>query len=334
MPDDRNNPITRRTFLAAGAGLAVAAAPAARAQDSAYPSRTVRVIVPFPAGAGADSNARLVAQKLTERLGQSVIVDNRPGANGIIGTEAVARAAPDGYTVLFVDRGALGINPSLYKKLPYDPLKDFSYVGIAVWGPYVLVAGSKQPARTMQELVAAARKAPGRLTYASFGNGSMTQLGTESLCARLGMQLTHVPYKGGAPALTAAMSGEVDMALVTIGPALGAIREGRVRPLLVGGSRRFPLLPDVPAVTEIGGEENTIPHTYFGFALPAGAPAAIRDRLSREVREVLADRAIRAQLAANGFEPAQGTPEEMRATVERDIAAFGQLARELKIQPE
>jgi len=334
MQDHRDTPITRRGFIAAGTGLALGAAGAARGQGAAYPTRTIRVIVPFPAGAGADSNARLVSQKLAEKLGQPVVVDNRPGANGLIGTEAVAKAAPDGYTLLFVDRGALGINPSLYKKLPYDPLKDFSYVGIAVWGPYVLVAGSKQPARTIQEFVAAARKQPGRLTYASFGNGSMTQLGTESLSSRLGIQLTHVPYKGGAPALTAAMAGEVDIALVTIGPALGAIREGRVRPLLVGGSRRFPLLPDVPAVTEVGGEENTIPHTYFGFALPAGAPAAIRDQLSRNVREVLADPAIRAKLADSGFEPAQGTPEEMRATVERDIAAFGRLARELHIQPE
>lgn len=241
MQDHRDTSITRRGFIATGAGLALGAAGTAhgQGQGQAYPARAIRVIVPFPAGAGADSNARLVSQQLAEKLGQPVVVDNRPGANGLIGTEAVAKAAPDGYTLLFVDRGALGINPSLYKKLPYDPLKDFSYVGIAVWGPYVLVAGSKQSAKTIQELVAAARKQPGHLTYASFGNGSMTQLGTESLCSRLGMQLTHVPYKGGAPALTAAMAGEVDMALVTIGPALGAIREGRVRPLLVGGSHRF-----------------------------------------------------------------------------------------------
>ncbi|AZG10292.1 tripartite tricarboxylate transporter substrate binding protein [Pigmentiphaga sp. H8] len=334
MQDHRDTSITRRGFIAASAGLALGAAGAARGQGDTYPTRAIRVIVPFPAGAGADSNARLVAQQLAEKLGQPVVVDNRPGANGLIGTEAVAKAAPDGYTLLFVDRGALGINPSLYKKLPYDPLKDFSYVGIAVWGPYVLVAGSKQPAKTIQEFVAAARKQPGRLTYASFGNGSMTQLGTESLCSRLGIQLTHVPYKGGAPALTAAMAGEVDMALVTIGPALGAIREGRVRPLLVGGNRRFPLLPDVPAVSEIGGDENTIPDTYFGFALPAGTPAAIRDRLSGTIRQVLADAAIRTKLADSGFQAARGTPEEMRSTVEHDIAAFGKLARELNIRPE
>ncbi len=321
-------------FALCVATLLSAASASAGAADTGYPSRTIRVIVPFPAGAGADSNARLITQKLAIALKQTIVVENRPGANGIIGTEAVAKAAPDGYTLLFVDRGALGINPSLYKKLPYDPTKDFAYVGIAVWGPYVLVASNRVQAKTFGEFVEQAKKNPGKFNYASFGKGSMTQMGTESLAATTGMELTHVPYKGGAPALTAAMSGEVDVAAVTIGPALGAIKDGRVRPLLVGGTKRSPLLPNVPAVSEVGGDENTIPNTYFGFALPQGTPAAIQVRLSEEIRKVIALPEITQRMVDNGFEPATGTPEEMRAVVNRDVVEFGKLAKKLGIEPE
>ncbi len=317
----------------AGTALMLAVSAGAQAQTD-YPNRTLRVVVPFPAGAGADSNARLISQKLAESLKQTVVVENRPGANGILGTDAVAKASPDGYTLLFVDRGALGINPSLYKQLPYDPLKDLAYVGIAVWGPYVVVAKKDLDAKTFADFTALAKQQPKKLNYASFGNGSMTQMGTESLSAFQGIELTHIPYKGGAPALGAAMSGEVDIAMVTIGSALGAIKDGRVKPLLVGGTQRSALLPDVPSVSEIGGNADTIPNTYFGFAVPAATPPAIIKQLSTAIQQVIAQPDVRQRMIANGFEPANGSPEEMAEVVSRDIRSFGELARKLGIQPE
>ena len=305
-----------------------------RAADADYPSRPIRVVVPFPAGAGADSNARLIGQKMAELLKQPVIVDNRPGANGMIGTEAVAKAAPDGYTMLFTDRGALGINPSLYKKLPYDPNKDFDYVGIAVWGPYILVANPKTPYTTLAGLSDFAKKNPGKINYASFGNGSMTQIGTEMLSSALGIQMTHVPYKGGAPALTAAMAGEVDIALITIGPALGGLKEGRVKPLFVGTTTRLSILPDVPTAREAGVDPEAIPKTYFGFALPAGTPPAIVKTLSEAARKAVSTPDVSARLINAGFEPATVSPQEMKAVVGRDVADFHKITTRLGIQPE
>ncbi len=320
------------TLALATCTLALLPALPAAAQD--YPSKPIRLIVPFPPGGGADSTARTIGKRLGEALGQPVVVENRPGANGVVGTDAVAKAAPDGYTILMTDRGALGINPSLYSKLPYDPRKDFAYIGIAVWSPYVLVANPKVPVNDFAEFVALARKQPCKLNYASFGVGSMAQMGMESLNAGFDMCTTHVPYKGGGPALQATMAHEVDVTLATIGPALGAIRDGRLKALAVGAEQRTPLLPDTPSIVQAGGRPDVIPKTYFGYATPAGTPPAIVAKLSAAIHGIVNSGEVKEWLVAGGFEPADVSPEGMQRTVNDDIAQFAALANKVGIRPE
>jgi tripartite-type tricarboxylate transporter receptor subunit TctC len=320
----------RLTLLALLAALL--AAPAAAQGD--YPARPIRMVVAFPPGGGADLTARTVAQKLTEALGQPVVVDNRPGANGLVGTDAVAKAAPDGYTLLLTDRGALGINPSLYRKLPYDPLKDFSYVGIACLGAYVLAVNAGLPAQTFQEFVALAKSKPGSINYASFGIGSMPQLNMEQLNQRMGIRLVHVPYKGGGPAVQAAVSGEVGAALVTAPSILGHLKQGRLRALAIGAPQRSALLPEVPTMKEAGGGDDTFVPTYFGFAAPAGTPPAVVGRLSAEVKRAVNAPDVAPKLAASGLDAWGSTPDEMARTVKEDVARFATLVKAAGVQPE
>jgi tripartite-type tricarboxylate transporter receptor subunit TctC len=314
------------------AALALAAAASSFAQE--YPNRAVRMVVAFPPGGGADLTARTVAQKMSEALGQPVVVDNRPGANGIVGTDAVAKAAPDGYTILLTDRGALGINPSLYKKLPYDPLKDFAYVSVACLGSYVLALNAALPAKTFQEFIALAKAKPGSINYASFGIGSMPQLNMEALKQRMGINLVHVPYKGGGPAVQAAVSGEVGAALVTAPSILGHVKEGRLRVVAIGAEQRSPLLPEVPTMKELGGGEDTFVPTYFGIAAPAGTPAPIVQRLSAEVKRAVNAPDVSKRLAATGLDAYGSSPDEMAHIVKTDVARFARLVQTVGIQPE
>ena len=318
----------------AAAAVLLAAIPAAQAQTDTWPSRPIKIIVSFPPGAGADLTARTVAQSLTESLGVPVVVDNRGGANGIIGTEAVAKSAPDGYTILLTDRGAFGVNPSLYKKLPYDPLKDFEYIGIATMGSYVLAMNATLPAKNYAEFIALAKSKPGAINYASFGVGSMPQMNLEALNLQAGIKLNHVPYKGGGPAVTALVSGEVGVTVLTAPSLLGHIKEGRVRALAIGASKRSPLLPDVPTMAEVGGGADTLVPTYFGFAAPAGTPKAIVNRLSAEIKKALTNKDSGDKLGKLGLDTAGGTPEEMLATVKSDMARFAKLVNAIGIQPE
>lgn len=306
----------------------------APAAEAGYPSRTITMIVSFPPGAGADLTARTVAQKLTESMGQPVVVDNRGGANGIVGTSAVAKAAPDGYTILLTDRGALGINPSTYKKLAYDPLKDFEYISIAAVGAYVLAVKADLPAKTYAELLALAKAKPGAVNYGSFGVGSMPQLNMEAFKARQGVNMAHIPYKGGAQVAAALLTGEVDVALLTAPSLVGPMKAGKVRPLAVGAPTRSALLPDVPTMTEVGGGDDTFVPTYFGFAAPAGTPRAIVTRLNAEIRKALAQKDVAERLAGAGLEATGSSSEEMAETVKRDIARFGALVKAIGIEPE
>jgi tripartite-type tricarboxylate transporter receptor subunit TctC len=311
-----------------------AAVPAAAQAGATYPTRPVRMIVPFPPGGGADLTARVLAQKMSESMGQPIVVENRPGANGVVGTDAVAKAAPDGYTVLLVDRGALGINPSLYAKLPYDPLKDFSYIGIATEGPYVLVVNPALPAKSLAELAALAKAKPGTINYASFGIGSMAQLNVEALNQRMGTDFVHVPYKGAGPAVQAVVAGEVGVAIASVPGVLGFIRDGRVRALAVGSDRRLALLPDVPTLAEAGGGSDTLIPTFFALAAPAGTPPAVVAKLNAELRRALAAPDAADKLVAAGLVPSGGTPEAMTATVKQDVARFGELVKTIGIKPE
>jgi tripartite-type tricarboxylate transporter receptor subunit TctC len=321
-----------KALAVAFAALAIAA-PAA-AQPAAYPNRPIRMVVPFPPGGGADLTARVLAQRMGESMGQSIVVENRPGANGSIGTEAVAKSPPDGYTILLVDRGALGINPSLYAKLPYDPLKDLAFVGIATEGPYVLVVNPSLNVKTLAELVALAKAKPGTLNYASFGIGSLPQLNIEALNRRMGIDLVHVPYKGAGPAAQAVVAGEVGVTIASVPAVQGFIKDGRLRALAVGADRRMALLPDVPTMAEAGGGADTLNPTFFALAAPAGTPPAIVARLNAEMKKALADPGTAEKLVAAGLEPTAGSSDAMAATVAQDVARFGALVKQIGIKPE
>jgi tripartite-type tricarboxylate transporter receptor subunit TctC len=305
----------------------------ARAQE-AYPSRPIRLIVSFTPGGGADLTARTVGQGMAEVLHQPLVVENRPGANGLVGAAAVAKSAPDGYTLLLTDRGALGINPSLYKSLPYDPLQDFEYVGIVTSAPYVLVVDPKLAVQSLGELARLARAKPGAINYASFGVASMAQLNIEALKARLGIDLTHVPYKGAGPAVQAVVAGEAGVTIASPAAVIGFVRDGRLRALAIGAQKRSALLPDVPTLAEAGGDDDTLVPTYFAFALPAGTPRPIVERLHAAMKRALAAPQTAERLGAAGLEPTGGSGEALRELVQRDIPRFRKIIQDIGIQPE
>jgi tripartite-type tricarboxylate transporter receptor subunit TctC len=299
-----------------------------------FPSRPVRLIVSFPPGGGADLTARTVGQKMGDMIGQPVVVENRPGANGLVGCDAVAKSPPDGYTLLETDRAALGANPSLYKKLPYDPLRDFEYLGIVTSAAYVLVIDPRLPAKTLAEFKALSNAKPGSLNYGSYGVASMAQLNIEALKAKMGIDLTHVPYKGAGPAVQAVVAGEAAATITSPPAVLGFIREGRLRPLAIGAKRRSPLLPDVPTLTEAGGDDDTLVPTYFAFALPAKTPGAIVRSLGVAMRKAVMSPDLVERLNAAGLEPTGGTGAELLELVKRDIPRFRGIIQNIGIQPE
>ena len=318
------------TFVLVGAALA---APAAHAQVD-YPIRPIKLILPFPPGGGADLTARSLAQKMGESMGQSIVVENKPGANGALGTEAVAKSAPDGYTLLVTDRGSLAVNPHLYAKLGYDPLRDFAFVGIATDGPYVLVANPSLNVKTVAELTAASKAKPGTINYASFGIGSMPQMNLEALNRKLGIDLVHVPYKGAGPASQAVVAGEVGVTIASVPAVQGFIKDGRLRALAVGSDKRFAVLPDVPTMKEAGVDGDILVPTFFALLAPAGTPPAIVAKLNAEMKRALADPAIAERLTAAGLVVNGSSPEVMANTVRQDNARFGALVKAIGIKPE
>jgi tripartite-type tricarboxylate transporter receptor subunit TctC len=323
----------RRTIIALAA-LAAAApclAGLGYAQE-AYPSKPIKIIVATAPGGATDLTARLIGQKMSAALGQPVIVENKAGANSIIGTDALAKSPPDGYTLLLIDRGTIGINPSLYLKLPYDTLKDFAHVGIATEGPYVLVVNPALGVKTVAELLALAKTK--ELSYGSFGIGSMAQLNIESFAQKGGVKLLHVPYKGASPAVAAVVSGEVALAVATLPSSLGFIKEGRVIAVAVGSEKRLPQLPDVPTEAEAGIGANTLLPVFFGLAAPAGTPEPVIARLNAELKAALAAPEVIEKLSASGLVPTGGTPAAMAATIAKDMDHFGALVKSIGIKPE
>ena len=314
--------------------LLLCVVPLACLAQEAFPSKPIRLIVSFTPGGGADLTGRAVAQKMSEQLKQPIVVENRPGANGSIGAAAVASAAPDGYTLLLTDRGALGVNPSLYRALPYDPLKDFEYIGIATVAPYVLVADPKLGAKTVAELVALAKANPGKINYASFGIASMAQLNIEALKTRLAIDLVHVPYKGAGPAVQGVVSGDAGVTIASPAGVLGFIRDGRLRALAISSPKRSPLLPEVPTLAEAGAGEDTMASTYFALALPAATPRPIAQRLHSEMARALAQPDLAERLNAGGLEPAASTGDELLQLVRKDIPRFRKLIDDIGIKPE
>ena len=306
----------------------------ALAQAPAYPTKPVRLVVPFSPGGASDLTARTLAQKMGESMGQSIVVDNKPGANGVLGIDLVAKSQPDGYTILLTDRGSLTVNPSLYVKLPYDPVKDFSYIGIATDGPYVLVANPKLNVKTVQELVALSKSKPGTVNYSSIGIGSMAQLNLEAFNQKMGTDMLHVPYKGAAPAAQAAAAGEVGVTIAAVPAVQGFIKDGRLRALAVGADKRFAVLPDVPTMSEAGGGDDILLPTYFALLAPADTPAPIVAKLNAELKKAVADPVVAERLANAGLVPVGGTPEAMAASIKQDLPRFADLVKKIGIKPE
>lgn len=290
------------------------------AQGAGYPSKPIKVIVPFPPGGAADTTMRVLASHLSEALGQPVVVDNKPGANGIIGAEAVAKSEADGHTLLFAPREVFGVNPTLYKSLPYDPVDGLAPIGIVVEGSYVLIANPSLGMTTAKQLIDLAKS--NDLAFASFGVGSMGNLNLEAFARSAGITLRHIPYKGAPDAVRAVVSGEVAVAISTPPAALGLLQEKKLVALAVGADKRLGLLPEVPTLAEVGMAHDTLLPAFFAMAAPKGTPAAVVDRLSAELKRALADPAVAERLSKAGLTPVGGTPEGMRRVIAQDIAGL------------
>jgi len=301
----------------------LAVAPAAGAQD--WPTRPIRMVVPYPPGGPTDIVARVVGQKLSERLGQTVVVDNRPGAGGNIGADAVAKAAPDGYTML-VATTAHAINMTLFSKPGYNTRTDFAPVSMLTSGPLVLVTAPSTPAGSVAELVAMARANPGKVTFASSGNGQSTHLAAELFDSMAGVRMTHVPYKGSAPALTDVMAGQATVMFDTMLSAMPFVRDGKLRALAITGATRSPAAPDVPTMAQAGlpGDEAT---AWNALLVPAGTPAAVQSRLSEALKAVLNQDDVRARFASQGFAATWTSPADTGQFIAREIDKWGKVVK-------
>ncbi|MDB5954597.1 MAG: putative extra-cytoplasmic solute receptor [Ramlibacter sp.] len=313
-------------LLYAAAATLLLVAPGAQAQDS-YPRQPVTLVAPFPAGGPTDAMARVLAQQLGERLGQPVIVENKGGAGGGIAAEAVARATPDGYTLFFGTTGTLAINPSLYRHLRYDPVKDFAPVSLMATTMNVLVVNPRLAADDLSGLIKLAKDKPGDLTFGSAGNGSSNHLSGELFRTEAGgLQITHVPYKGSAPALVDLLGGRISMMFDTISQQTQNIALGKVRALAVTGPKRSPLLPQVPTAQE-AGLKNFDVTIWFGVLAPAGTPVPILDRLSRDIRAVMETADMKKLMLAQGAEAKPTTPAEFSALIKHDISKWGPVVK-------
>ena len=316
--------IARRSLLAATAAL-----PAAPALAQSWPDRPIRLIVAFPAGSVTDSLARNVAEPLSRELGQPVVVDNRPGGNGVVGTMAMKGAAPDGHTmaILSVTNGAL--NSYLVRNLGYDPIRDFTHAAFLAEAPYLLVVPPTSPARTVAELLELARRRPGELTF-SHGNASAL-IGSQQMNSMAGVRMLPVPVRGGPEALTEVMAGRIDSTLTDLVAGLAQVREGRVRALGVTTREPFPLAPEIPPIArDLPGYQLIV---WFGIAAPAGTPAPVVARFNAAVAKVLAEDATRERLGRLGYAPRAMQPEQWRDFLQGQIAELARLAREVGLEP-
>ena len=296
------------------------------ASAQAYPSKPVRLVVPFPAGGATDVLARIIGAKLAEGLGQQVVIDNRAGASGAIATEFVAKAAPDGYTLLMATASTQAINPAV-SKVPFDPVADFTAMGIVGTAPLGLVIHPSVQARNVSELVALAKKQPGRLDMASFGTGTASHLAGELFKSMTGTFMVHVPYKGGAPAMTDLIAGQVSVYFDTLSNTLQPAKAGRIRLIAVTSPRRVNAVPEVPTVAESGvpGYEAV---TWFGLFGPARAPREVVARVNAEIGKVIAQEEVRQKLLAQGTDPVSGPPELLGDALKQDYAKWAKLVKD------
>jgi len=298
---------------------------AASALAQPYPSRPVRLIVGFAPGGGVDINARMLAPKLSEYLGQQVVVENVPGAGTNIANERVAKSAPDGYTLL-INTAAVAINMSLYRDLPFDTLRDFAPVSVFSESPNVLVVNAKLAAQNVKELVAMARSAPGRLNYSSAGVGTTQHLAAELFKLRTGTFMVHIPYKGTAPSMTALISGEVDLSFANIPSIQGHLKSGRLRALAATAPRRDPQLPEVPTMKEAGVEGVEVV-VWYGVLAPAGTPRDIVQKLADGIQRTARDADIRKRMLEQGAEPVGNTPEEFSKLLREEVARWAEVVK-------
>ena len=321
----------RAAVFACVATLAGSGAGSALAQN--YPTRVVRIVVPQAPGAQSELFARMLGQKLSESLGQSVINDPRPGAGGAIGAEVAARAAPDGYTLLFGTNSTHGSNPALYAKLPYDAVRDFAPIALTVGMPYVLSVHPSLPVTSLKQLIAFAKSKPGQLYYASAGNGSTHHLSGELFKSMARINIVHVPYKGGPPATAATVGGEVSMLFNTVGSVQPSVKSGRLRALAVTTTSRSGALPDVPTMAEAGlpGFEM---QSWFGLLAPAGTPRPIISRLNAETIKALNTPEMKSAIATMGANVMSGSPEQFADHIKSEIGRIGEIVKAAGIKAE
>lgn len=327
-----NHSLTRWVLPALIAGAATAAHAQQPAADT-YPDKPVVLVVPTAPAGGTDTIARLIADALGKRLGQPFVIENRPGANGILGVDAGARAAPDGYRLLFAYAAAVVVNPSLYKKLPYNPVKDFAPVAQISRGGNLLLVRNNLPVTTLQEFVDYAKARPDKLSYCSWGAGSGGHLAMESLKKQTGIAMMHVPYKGSSPCVQDLLGGQVDAAFADVSSTVEIVRAGRLKALANSGPARLPLLPGVPTMTEAGFPFTN--YAWYGMLAPAKTPPAIVKKLNEAVNAVLQDPAVVARLhELNMTDFALGTPEQFGATIEKDLRDWNTLVKAIGLQLE
>jgi len=311
--------------------LALAAGFASLTSAQPYPTKPIKLVAPSTPGDAPDVIARLVADKLSTALGQQVVVENRPGAGGVVGSDYVAKAAPDGYTLIMGNAGSHGINAAVYSKLPYDIQRDFAPVSQVAVAPNVMVINPSVPASTLAEFIAYAKANPGKLSYASGGNGSSAHMSMELFKSMSGIDIQHVPYKGSSPALTDVVSGQVVAFIGNMPPTVPLIKAGKLRAIAVTTKSRSALMPELPTITEAGlpGFETV---AWFGVLAPAGTPPEVVNRLSAEIAKIAKSPEIREKLVAMGAEPIGSTPEEFKAVIDRDIAKWKPLAQKVGIK--
>ena len=301
------------------------------AHAQSWPSRPIRFIVPFPPGGGTDVNARIMAPRLTTALGQQVVVENRPGAGGMLGAELVAKSAPDGYNMVIATIGPIAINPSLYSKMTYDPAKELAAVSITGEVPNGLVVHPTLPAKSLKELIALAKQRPRELNYGSSGPGAGDHLAGEMLNVMAGIRMTHVPYKGGPPAMVDLMSGNIQLIFATLATGMPYIRAGRVRTLAVASAQRFALLPDVPTVAEAGVPGFAI-NNWAGVFVAGGTPRPIIERLNSEIVKALAPPDVRQKLLEMGLVAGTNTPEQFTSYIQAETVRWARVVKDAGIK--
>ena len=303
----------------------------AQGTAAGYPGKPIRLVLPYPPGGGTDTIARPLAQRLSDNLGQQVVIDNRGGAGGAIGMELVARSAPDGYTIVLAITAQLAVNVSLFKKLPYDPVRDYAPITLLATGPYLLVVHPSVPVKSVKELIALARARPGELTYASSGNGSGGHLAAELLKTMAGIKMLHIPYKGGGPALIDLLSGQVQVLFATYAAGRGHIQSGRIRALGVTTSKRPAAIPDLPTIAEAGvpGYDSGV---WYALLAPAGTPRDVVAKLNGEIVGALNHPEFHKMLVGRAIDPIGSTPEELGKYIKSEIVKWAKVVKDAGVR--